>query len=316
MTDHLPTRPIVPMSQQISSPVRATFVALAVLALPATASAQRTAITATPQITHPPITAQQPAISAVPLAAIRAFRTGLHASISPVPTSGRSPLVTATLTWPAYPGATGYRVLRQARDDAHTYPFVDVTPSPLAGSTTSVTLQGLPPWGESPRTSAQSATITFHVVALTASGGSDTATVLATLPEYRPDDENAVIPLSKAWPTPPGGLGTVGAHSCLSLAGKLVVAWAPNPAASGYQVKLIQHTPSYIPLPITSVSDTTFQGTLPSAVYLVFVRPTFAVSNWPTAGQTFLVDGQWAWFGATRVGGGIAPFVCNNTYGT
>lgn len=292
---------------------RYTAIVLAVLAFPIGANAQRATVTAAPQTTQAPIAVKQPVLT-VPLAAIQAFRTGARAAISPAPSSGRSPLATATLTWPAYPGATGYRVLRQARDDAHTYPFVDVTPSPLAGSATSVTLQGLPPYGESPRIGAQSATITFHVVALTATS-SDTATVQAILPQYTPDDENAVIPLSHAWPTPPGGFGTVGAHSCASVAGKLLVTWAPNPAATGYQVKLLQHTPSYIPLPVTSVADTTAQIALPSAVYLVFVRPTFAVSNWPAAGQTLFVNGQWAWFGATRVGGGIAPFVCSNSYG-
>lgn len=228
------------------------------------------------------------------------FRIGLQASGAPqLPTSGPTPLVSVTLSWPAYPGATSYQVLRQAvTSGGAPYAAVLLPAIPLHPAPTSATVSGIPPF---PGVSAPwGRDVQFRVVAIVSGHAVDTTGLVSVqLPLYHPQQNSLVS--SSLWPPPTTApFAGVGARSCQIAGTTAKVVWARNPAAVSYTVDLVQHAAGYMSLGTQTTTDTTASLTLPAGTELIMVRPEFSVPDWPTVGQTYALHGEWVYLGAAH----------------
>lgn len=229
--------------------------------------------------------------------AISIFRGGLTATVHAPTNPGLSPLASAALTWPQYPNASGYRVIRQVTTTliSGLYPYAVVTPTALAGSVTSYTATRLVP----------GTPLNFRVVALVNGSAVDTtAAVAVTVPAV---STGATLPdasVSQVWPAPTSyGFAIVLKRQCNAGMSGMILTWARNGAASQYRALL---EPGNI---VKVVTDTTAGVELPNgllstnAPYAAYVRPEFAVPDWPATGQTFIQPGVWVYFGTTTLPG-------------
>lgn len=265
---------------------------------PVCAAAQLT--TRTP-LKAPPSGQVSAGVAVINPALVQAFRSGLQVrTTAPVATSGPNPLYGVVLTWPAYPGASGYQVLRQAVavSGAAFAPVV----IPVSGSATTYTVQNLPPFAND--SSSWYGSLQFRVVAMRLGQAADTtAVVRAPTPAYMiKGDDHRYMMTSNDWPpfTTPKFAG-IGYRLCQDMGMSLKLVWTRNPAATSYTVQLAQETSNgFSPLPPQSVTDTTITITPPAGAYRAFVRPEFAVPNWPTSGQNFTVQGAWTFFGTSH----------------
>lgn len=279
---------------------------LGISASPARSGAQ---ITTRAPVQAPTIT-KTVTVLPTPLSTQR-FRTGLQVSGAPhLPTSGPTPLLSVTLSWAPYPGATAYEVLRQALTSSGApYGAVVIPTAPLRPPLTTATVSGIPPypipnpaWGRD---------VQFRVVAIVSGHAADTtAPVAVQLPKYHPQQNSLVS--SAVWPAPASAdFASVGARVCQITGTTGKTAWARNPAAVSYSVDLIQNEPvGYVEFATPSTTDTVFSPTLPAGMDLIMVRPEFSVPDWPAAGQSYALHGEWVYLGTAHspaASGATAP---------
>jgi hypothetical protein len=245
--------------------------------------------------------------------AISAFRSGLKVAVHSAGNPGVSPLASVALTWPQYPLASGYRVVRQTQlltisntgtgqTSSTSYAAaVTVTPTALSGSTTSYTVTGLPPtWS-----------MEFRIIALVNGLAIDSTTnITTTIPDaYIWGDTLPDYASFKIWPAPTSyGFAIVLKHQCVATGSTLLGTWAKNPAASRYRAQL---APGNVPRNGYQklVTDTmvTFSASTGSAVY---VRPEFIVRDWPAPGQSYYAPGNWVYFGSANLPTALVPSIC------
>ncbi|HEX8944682.1 MAG TPA: hypothetical protein VF785_16200 [Gemmatimonadaceae bacterium] len=248
--------------------------------------------------------------------AISAFRSGLTMAVHSAGNPGVSPLASVTLTWPQYPLASGYRVVRQTQlltstststgqTSSTSYAgAVTVTPTALSGSTTSYTVVGLPPtWS-----------MEFRVIALVSGLAVDsTANVTTTIPDdYISSDTMPDYASYKIWPAPTSyGFAIVLKHQCVGTGSTLLTTWAKNPAASRYRAEF-EPGNSTQNAQAKLVTDTmaTFSANTNLTGYAAYVRPEFIVRDWPAPGQSYYSPGHWVYFGTANLPSGLLPSIC------
>jgi len=282
--------------------MRIALTTLAIAALvPACVVAQAPAQVKTATVLKAPTVTKAPDIgtAAIDLAAIRAFKSGLTATTNPLPSSGPNPLASVTLSWPAYPHATGYHILRAAVA-ASGQPFAFIPPpgSHDPPTVTSRAIINLPPGSD---LTGWNGSVAFRVVAY-ANGTTDTTNVArASLPSY--GVSNDYMSATNNWPPSSAApFAGVGYRKCMDMGSSVALAWSRNPYATSYTVQLAASQPNgtFTALPPQSVTDTTLSPTLGAGAYRVYVRPEFAVPNWPTSGQTLTVHGAWTFLGTSH----------------
>ena len=244
-----------------------------------------------------------PATPVVSPAALMTFRAGLQASALPLVNPSPSPLADAAVSWHAYPGASGYQLVRQVRLSATDPWSTYVAAAPTLPSTVaSYTARGLAPgW-----------LVQFRIVALVAGTARDTTNpvqIQTPAANLRTAFLPAIVltPLNTTYQ-----LANVIPRRCMTgvvpgtIQGAMILAWARNPAAGEYSVGVVQTTSATEPslLPLIVVADT--QATVGVPTYVGFarayVRPDFLIPNWRGPGQTDTVAGQVTYFGSGNPG--------------
>lgn len=265
------------------------------------AQAQAPAQVKTATVLKAPTVTKAPDIgtAAIDLAGIRAFKSGLTATTNPLPSTGPNPLASVTLSWPAYPHATGYQILRAAvAVSGQPFAFIPPSGSHDPPTATSRTVIGLPPGSD---LTGWNGSVAFRVVAY-ANGTSDTTNVArASLPSY--DVSSDYMSPTNNWPPSSAApFAGVGYRKCMDTGSSIALAWSRNPDATSYTVQLAASQPNgtFSALPPQSVTDTTLSPTLGAGAYRVYVRPEFTVPNWPSSGQTLTVHGAWTFLGTSH----------------